>query len=418
MNTAEKLAAYVLPSYGRVPLVPVRGEGSWLWDETGRRYLDFCMGIAVCSLGHCYPKVTETIKKQAETLLHCSNLYQIPQQADLAELIITRCVKQPGKVFFANSGAESNDGLIKTARRFGHARPAADGSARYEVLTFTQSFHGRTLGSMAATGQDKIKVGFDPMLPGFRHLPLNDLEAARQAISSETVAFLLEPLQGEGGVNPVTPEFLRGLAELCREHDLLLMIDEVQAGFGRCGDIMGWRAIAPDVQPDAVSWAKGLGGGVAIGGFYVSDREIDGKGTALSSLMGPGSHGSTFGGNPLAAATAITVVSEILDLDLASHAKRTGERIKAEIMSWNLPVVEVVRGYGLLLGILLKDELFTVPAGMTSAGYVVDLLREKGLLTVAAGPHAVRLLPALNVRDEEVDCALTMLREVLSGLKK
>lgn len=374
------------------------------------------MGIAVCSLGHCHPKVTETIKKQAETLVHCSNLYQIPQQADLAELIITRCVKKPGKIFFANSGAESNDGLIKMARRFGHARPASDGSPRYEVLTFTQSFHGRTLGSMAATGQEKIKIGFDPMLPGFRHLPLNDLEAARQAVSKETVAFLLEPLQGEGGVNPATPEFLRGLAELCREKDLLLMIDEVQAGFGRCGDIMGWRAIAPDVDPDGVSWAKGLGGGIGIGGFYVSDRQIDDKGTELSFLMGAGSHGSTFGGNPLATAAAITVLTEILDQDLPAHAKRMGERIKQEIMSWNLPTVELARGCGLLIGVLLKDGSFSVPEGKMPAAYVGDLLREKGLLTVAAGPKAVRLLPALNIKDEEVDQALVILRDVLTSL--
>lgn len=416
MTTVQKTSDYVLPSYGRSPISIVKGQGSRVWDESGRRYLDFCTGIAVCCLGHCHPKVTETIKKQAETLVHCSNLYHIPQQADLAELIVTKCVKKPGKVFFANSGAESNDGLIKTARRFGHARPAADGSPRYEVLTFTQSFHGRTLGSMAATGQDKIKIGFDPLLPGFRHLPLNDLETAREAIGKETVAFLLEPLQGEGGVNPVTPEFLRGLSELCREHDLLLLMDEVQAGFGRCGDIMGWRAIAPDVEPDGISWAKGLGGGVPIGAFYVSDRAIDDKGTPLSSLMGPGSHGSTYGGNPLVAATALTVVTEILDQNLPERAKIAGERIKETILSWELPVVETVRGYGLLLGVLLDEEKFRVPEGKMASAYVVDLLRDKGMLAVPAGPSAVRLLPPLNVSDEEIDEAMILLREVLSAL--
>ncbi len=417
MTISEKMAAYVLPTYGRAPLTPVKGQGCWLWDDKGDRYLDFCAGIATCCLGHCHPKVTAALQKQAETLVHCSNLYQIPQQAELAEMIVTRCVERPGKVFFANSGAESNDGLIKTARRFGHARPAADGSPRYEVLTFTQSFHGRTLGSMAATGQDKIKIGFDPMLPGFRHLPLNDLETARQAISKETVAFLLEPLQGEGGVNPATPEFLRGLAELCREHDLLLLIDEVQAGFGRCGEMMGWRAIAPEVDPDGISWAKGLGGGITIGGFFVSDRAIDDKGTALSSLMGPGSHGSTYGGNPLATTTSLAVVSEILDAALPAHAKAAGQKLRGEIMSWQLPVVEQVRGYGLLLGIVLNEAAFTVPEGQMASAYVVNKLREHKLLTVPAGPHAVRLLPPLNVSDEELDQALAILREVLSGLK-
>lgn len=416
MTTKEKLNRYVLPSYGRVDLVPVRGEGSWLWDESGRRYLDFCTGIAVCCLGHCHPKVTAALQAQAARLVHCSNLYEIPQQADLAELIVEKCVSVPGKVFFSNSGAESNDGLIKSARRFGHARPMSDGSPRYEVLTFTQSFHGRTLGSMAATGQDKIKVGFDPLLTGFRHLPLNDLAAARAAIAPETVAFLLEPLQGEGGVNPVSPEFLRGLADLCREHDLLLLIDEVQAGFGRCGTMMGWRAIAPEVEPDGISWAKGLGGGVAIGGFYLSDRVIDEEGTSLSSLMGPGSHGSTYGGNPLACATAMAVVTEILTQDLPSHAAVAGARLREEISSWGLPVVSQVRGYGLLLGIVLNAEAITVSEGKMLSAYVVDLLRAKGLLTVPAGPTAVRLLPPLNVKDEELEEALSILHEVLSSL--
>lgn len=214
MNTEEKLNRYVLHSYGRYPMAAVRGEGSRLWDSTGKCYLDFCAGIATCALGHCHPVVTQALQKQAATLVHCSNLYQIPQQADLAEFIVTKCVERPGKVFFSNSGAESNDGLIKVARRYGHRKPQADGKPRYEVLTFNKSFHGRTLGSMSATGQDKIKIGFDPMLPGFRHLPFNDLETAREAIRPETVAFMLETIQGEGGVNCVTPEFLRGLAQL------------------------------------------------------------------------------------------------------------------------------------------------------------------------------------------------------------
>lgn len=230
MNTEEKLNRYVLHSYGRYPMAAVRGEGSRLWDSTGKCYLDFCAGIATCVLGHCHPVVTQALQKQAATLVHCSNLYQIPQQADLAEFIVTKCVERPGKVFFSNSGAESNDGLIKVARRYGHRKPQADGKPRYEVLTFNKSFHGRTLGSMSATGQDKIKIGFDPMLPGFRHLPFNDLETAREAIRPETVAFMLETIQGEGGVNCVTPEFLRGLAQLCKEHDLLLLMDEVQCG--------------------------------------------------------------------------------------------------------------------------------------------------------------------------------------------
>ena len=377
MNTEEKLNQYVLHSYGRYPMAAVRGEGSRLWDSTGKCYLDFCAGIATCVLGHCHPVVTQALQKQAATLVHCSNLYQIPQQADLAEFIVTKCVERPGKVFFANSGAESNDGLIKVARRYGHRKPQPDGKPRYEVLTFNKSFHGRTLGSMSATGQDKIKIGFDPMLPGFRHLPFNDLETAREAIRPETVAFMLETVQGEGGVNCVTPEFLRGLAQLCREHDLLLLMDEVQCGFGRCGDIMGWRAVAPDVEPDGISWAKALGGGFPIGGFWISDRAIDGQGTELSSIMDPGSHGSTYGGNPLGTAVGLAVLREVVSQGLPERARRLGAEIRREIESWNLPVVQGVRGLGLLLGIGLNPEMVAAPEGKTIASVVVEALRQE-----------------------------------------
>ena len=405
MNTEEKFNQYVLHTYGRYPMAAVRGEGARLWDSTGKCYLDFCAGIATCVLGHCHPVVTQALQKQAATLVHCSNLYQIPQQADLAEFIVTKCVERPGKVFFSNSGAESNDGLIKVARRYGHRRPQPDGKPRFEVLTFNKSFHGRTLGSMSATGQDKIKIGFDPMLPGFRHLPFNDLETAREAISPETVAFLLEPVQGEGGVNSVTPEFLRGLAELCREHDLLLLIDEVQCGFGRCGNIMGWRAVAPDVEPDGVSWAKALGGGFPIGGFWISDRAID-------------ESGSTYGGNPLAATVSLAVLREVVSEGLPERAHRLGTEIRAEIESWNLPVVQGVRGLGLLLGIGLNPEMVDAPEGKTIASVVVESLRQEGLLSVPAGPETVRLLPPLNVSEEEVQQALAIIRRVLKTYVK
>jgi acetylornithine/N-succinyldiaminopimelate aminotransferase len=217
----------------------VRGAGCRLWDENGKSYLDFCTGIAVCSLGHCHPRLVEAIREQAGNLLHCSNLYQIPQQAELAEEINTHHVRIPGKVFFSNSGAEANDGLIKSARRFGHKRPQADGAPRFEVITFRQSFHGRTLGSMSATGQAKIQEGFDPLLPGFRHLPFNDVAALEAGIRPETAAILLEPIQGEGGVNVPRRNSSAPWPPICKKHDLLLFFDEVQAGFGRCGDCDG-----------------------------------------------------------------------------------------------------------------------------------------------------------------------------------
>jgi predicted acetylornithine/succinylornithine family transaminase len=414
MTTSDKLALHVLPTYGRFPLVPVRGVGARLWDDTGKSYLDFCMGIAVCSLGHCHPRLVDAIRHQAGELLHVSNLYQIPLQAELADEINTHHVRIPGKLFFSNSGAEANDGLIKSARRFGRKRPQTDGSQRYEVVTFLQSFHGRTLGSMSATGQTKIQDGFDPLLPGFRHLPFNDIVALENAVRPETAAILLEPIQGEGGINPATPEFLRAVADLCKKHDLLLFFDEVQAGFGRCGDAMAWRMIAPEIIPDGISWAKGMGGGVPIGAFWLNDRTIDPDGTTLSSLMGPGSHGSTYGGNPLVCAASLAVLQEIREKNLATNALVQETRIRESVSSWNLPVVTEVRGQGLLLGIGLDPTRIPTPDGKTPALVVVDKLMERGLLAPPAGPNTLRLLPPLNVTDSEIDEALAMIHSVLA----
>ena len=409
-------AKHVLPTYGRFPVVPVRGAGSRLWDDAGKSYLDFCMGIAVCSLGHCHPVLVEAIRKQAGDLMHVSNLYQSPLQAELAEEINIHHVQLPGKLFFSNSGAEANDGLIKSARRFGLKRPQANGSQRYEVVTFLQSFHGRTLGAMSATGQAKIQEGFDPLLPGFRHLPFNDSAALENAVRPETAAILLEPIQGEGGVNMATPAFVRAVAALCKKHDLLLFFDEVQAGFGRCGDAMAWRMIAPEVIPDGISWAKGMGGGVPIGAFWLSDRAVSSDGTALSSLMGPGSHGSTYGGNPLVCAASLAVLREIRGKELAVNAILQEVRIRETVKSWNLPIVTEVRGQGLLLGIALDPALVPVVEGKTPALVVVDRLMTKGLLVPAAGPNAFRLLPPLNVTDAEVDEALAIIHAVLQAL--
>jgi acetylornithine/succinyldiaminopimelate/putrescine aminotransferase len=325
-------------------------------------------------------------------------------------------VKLPGKVFFANSGAESNDGLIKTARKFGHTRPQPDGSPRYEVLSFTKSFHGRTLGGINATGQDKVKEGFDPLLPGFRHLPFNDLPALEAAISPITAAILLEPVQGEGGVNVATPEFLRGVAALCKKHDLLLLLDEVQVGFGRCGPTMAWRAIAPELEPDGISWAKGMGGGFPIGAFWLSDRPVDASGKTLSSLMGPGSHGTTYGGNPLACAASLAVLAEVTEKNLEANALRQEQRIRETIASWQSPAITEVRGLGLLLGIGLDVTKFTVPEGKLPAAYLCGKLLEAGLLVPPAGPETIRLLPPLNVSDSEVDEALAILKTSLQAI--
>ena len=415
MSTTERFNEHVMATYGRFPLVLAEGRGARVRDDAGRWYLDFCMGIAVCSLGHCHPRLVAAIREQAGRLIHVSNLYYTDNQGLLAEEMDLHHIGLAGKIFFSNSGAEANDGLIKSARRYGHLKPQADGKPRFEVLTFQQSFHGRTLGSMAATCQAKIQQGFDPMLPGFRYLPYNDIAALENAVRAETVGFLLEPVQGEGGVHVASAEFLHALDALRKKHDLLLMFDEVQAGFGRCGEAMAWRAIAPDIEPDGISWAKGMGGGVPIGSFWLSDREVDEKGTKLSSLMGPGSHGSTYGGNPLVCAAALETLREIREKDLAANAIRQSDRIRAAVASWKLPIVTEIRGLGLLLGIGIDAARIPVGEGETPALKVVKSLISKGLITVPAGPETVRLLPPLNVTDAEIDEALAILKDTLSA---
>jgi len=400
--------SHILPTYGRFPLTLVKGEGTRVWDEVGKSYLDFCSGIAVCALGHSPKVLVDAISTQAATLIHCCNLYHIPQQEELATLIVEKHVKLPGKVFFSNSGAESNDGLIKSARRYGHAKPQADGSPRYEVLSFNQSFHGRTLAGISATGQDKVKEGFSPLPTGFRHLPFNDLDALTAAIAPETVAIILEPIQGEGGVNLATPEFLRGVAELCKKHDLLLFMDEVQVGFGRCGDPMAWREIAPELEPDGISWAKGMGGGFPIGSFWLSDR--------IAPLMGPGSHGTTYGGSPLACAASLAVLKEIADKNLIENVRSQEAHIRETIAAWNHPLVTEVRGKGLLLGIGLDIEKMNIPEGKLPSIHLSAELIKSALPAPPAGPATPRFLPPLNGTTEEIDQALEIVRRTLDQL--
>jgi acetylornithine/succinyldiaminopimelate/putrescine aminotransferase len=415
--TSELFAQYVVPNYGRFPITIARGDGSWVWDEAGTRYLDFATGIAVCPLGHRDPELLRTIREQSETLLHCSNLYLNRPQGLLAQFISDHMMGAPGKVFFCNSGAEANETLIKLARKFGSVRPGSAGP-RFEVLTFEGSFHGRTMAGISATGQAKVKTGFAPLLEGFRHLPWNDLEAVKAAIRPETSAILLEPLQGEGGIRPASGEFLQGLANLCREHDLLLMFDEVQCGIGRLGHFAGWKAIpgAESIIPDAVSWAKGMGGGLPIGSAWISSRPLSAEpgATLLSDVLGPGSHGSTFGGGPLVASVALTVLGEIERRGLIPRAAELGAQIVATIQSWNLPAVREVRGIGLMLGIVLQPG--EPGASPTPAARLTEAAMSRGLLLVPAGPDVVRLLPPLTVSCEEIDQALAILKSSIASL--
>lgn len=415
MTTSEKLSKYVLPTYGRFQIEPSHGKGTELWDIDGKRYLDFCTGIAVCALGHAHPRMIKAISEQSQKLMHCSNLYNITQQADLAELITEKCIKMPGKMFFSNSGAEANDGMIKLARRYGHNRPNSLGENRFEVLTFNKSFHGRTIGAMSATGQEKIQQGFAPLLEGFRHLPFNDIKALEKAVGDRTVAIMLEPIQGEGGIIPASAEFLSAISILCKKHDLLLLVDEVQCGFGRTGHLMGWRAFHDSLKPDAISWAKGMGGGFPIGGFWVSDREIDDEERKpLSSTLGPGSHGSTYGGNPLASAVSFAVISEIIEQNLRDNVVDRSVQIRETISSWNHPAISEVRGAGLLLGIALNEGVMNLPEGVSPSIHMCNLLSDAGLLVPPAGTSTIRLLPPLNVTADEVSEALEILKANLN----
>ena len=405
-TTAELYRDYVMPTYGRFDLALSRGAGTRVWDEAGKAYLDFGAGIAVCSLGHAHPKLTKALAEQAATLIHTSNLYLTRPQGQLAKLIVD-LMGLGGKVFFSNSGAEANEGLYKLARKFGAP------TGRHEIITFTNSFHGRTLGGISATGQEKVKTGFAPLVEGFVHVPFNDLAATEAAITSKTIAILLEPVQGEGGINPATPEFLKGVCELCDQHDLLLMFDEVQCGFGRTGDWCAWRTIIPSgVEPDAVSWAKGIAGGVPLGAFWAGTRSTSTPANLpLCDLLGSGTHGTTYGGNPLVAAAGLAVLSTIREESLLENARNLGAYLMRELEAMNLPAIRLVRGVGLMIGIELND---LAGEGLPSI-IATKALMAAGLLVIPSGERTIRLLPPLNITKAESDEALSILKNILSA---
>jgi len=399
-ETISLFERYVMPTYGRQPLVFVRGKGARVWDADGKEYLDFGGGIAVNVLGHA--ALADALKKQAEVLVHCSNLYYSQPQGLLAKKLV-ELVGIDGKCFFCNSGGEANEALFKLARKFGKkslvgeppGEPKGGGSAgastsKYEILTFAGSFHGRTLAGISATGQEKVKSGFEPMVDGFRHVPFNDLDAVAKAVGPKTAAILLEPIQGESGIQPAKAEFLRGLRQLCDERELLLMFDEVQCGVGRTGEFCGFKSIAPDVVPDAISWAKGLAGGFPIGAIWARKPYAD--------LLGPGTHASTFGGTPLACAVSLAVLDEVEKL--LPNAREVGKCFIEKLRA--LPVKDV-RGVGLMIGVELNVD----------AKPVIAKLAERGLIGVLAGTHVIRFLPPLNITRADVDEAVRKFREAL-----
>ena len=383
----DRFNAYVMPTYAP-QLALVRGSGTRVWDADGKVYLDFAAGIAVLNVGYSHPRVVEAIRRQAGILMHTSNLYYTENEALLAGKL--SALGLGGKCFFGNSGAEANECLIKLARLWGHD------SGRYEVITMTNSFHGRTLATAAATGQSKIQKGFEPMPEGFRYAEFNKLESVAAQVNEKTVAILLEAVQGEGGIIPATPEFMKGVRQLCDDKNLLMLCDEVQCGMGRTGHWFAFQAFG--VEPDAFSLAKALGSGFPIGAVVT--------GAKLADVFQPGKHASTFGGNPLACAAALATIETIEEEKLVEKAVEKGEALRtglSEFVEKYEHVVEV-RGMGLMLGLVLDQ----------SAKPLVKAMSEQGLLALATAENVVRLLPPLTVKDTEIEEAVEIMDDCLA----
>jgi predicted acetylornithine/succinylornithine family transaminase len=393
-NTAQveaRYGQYVLPTYSP-GLLLVRGAGPRVWDADGREYLDFAVGISVCNLGHCHPAVTAAICEQAGRLVHVSNLYRNEVQPRLAEALIAHSFD--GAVFFGNSGAEANEGMIKFARKWGSTR------GRHEIIAMEDSFHGRTLATLAATGRSKYRQGFAPDMPGFRHVPFNDLGALAAAVNEQTCAVLLEPVQGEGGVIPASAEFMTGVRDLCDRHGLLMLCDEVQCGMGRTGTFLACQGYG--VTPDAVSLAKALGNGFPIGAFIVRRPFTD--------VLGPGTHASTFGGTPLACAAAHAALAAMDAEDVLANCRRQGDRLRTRLAALSAahPAVREVRGRGLMIGVAMDRPA----AGLRQA------CQEAGLLVLTAGETVLRLLPPLTVTEAECTTAVAIIERSLTQIEK
>jgi acetylornithine/N-succinyldiaminopimelate aminotransferase len=385
---------HIMKTYGRYPLVAVRGEGCRLWDADGKGYLDFLAGVAVNNLGHCHPRVVEALQKQAATLLHCSNYFHIPAQIELAERL---CAHSFGdRVFFCNSGAEANEAAMKLVRKYSRER---HGENRFEVITALASFHGRTIGTISATGQEKVQAGFAPMVRGFKYVPFGDVQALRTAISPNTCAVMLEPVQGEGGVNLPPPGYLQAVREICDEHGLLLVFDEVQVGCGRTGKLFAY--LHDGVEPDLMTLAKALAGGPPIGALVAREE--------VAESLGPGTHGSTFGGNPLVAAAGVAALTALLEDGVLENCVAMGDYLFAclEKLRARYPFIREVRGRGLILGMELTID----------GGDIVKEALQRGLLINCTVGKVLRFLPPLIVTREEIDEAMEILDGVLAEQK-
>ncbi|MCK9431487.1 MAG: aspartate aminotransferase family protein [Candidatus Omnitrophica bacterium] len=380
----------IQPTYNKIPLVFVKGKGSKLWDLQGKVYLDFFPGWGVGSLGHCHPKVMQGVRDQIGKLIFVPNNYYHPFQAKLAKELIY--LSFPGKVFFANSGAEANEAAIKLARKFGSAR------GRYEIITFENAFHGRTLAALAATGQKKYQAGFEPIPEGFKQVKFNDLEAVKNAVGEKTAAIMLELVQGEGGVNPAGKDFVLGLRKICDENKILLIIDEVQTGIGRTGRMFCYQGYG--IIPDVMTLAKALGGGLPIGAMIAKKEFAD--------LLTPGTHASTFGGGPVICRAALGVLKAMDKEKVLNNCRKTGDYLLEKLsgLKDKYPVIKEVRGIGLMLGVELN-----IPGKQ-----IVQDAMERGLLINCTHDNVLRLMPALNITLKEAGQGFNILKAVLKNL--
>ena len=383
-------------TYARFPVTFVRGEGLYAYDEEGRKYADFGSGISVNNLGHCHPAVVKAIAEQAQTLCHCSNLYWSEPQLDVAEYL----VKYSGldRVFFCNSGAEANEGAVKLARKYFYDKGRSD---KYEIITMKKSFHGRTLATLTATGQDKVKTGFAPLPEGFVYAAFNDFEDLKAKVSEHTCAVMLEPVQGEGGIYPAEKDYLEQVAAFCKEKGFLLIFDEIQCGMGRTGTMFAYEQYG--VKPDIVTNAKALGGGLPFGAFIASEE--------VAASFGPGSHGSTFGANPVAASASRAVFEVMEKEDMLSHVKTVGADLRDRLLELKEEFPEVikdVRGLGLMLGM-------EVTCG---ASAVVNACFDNGVVLLSAGPDVVRFLPPFIITEKDVDFLTETLKKAVNSICK
>ena len=390
MNLSDQNIA---STYSRFPIVIVRGDGCIVWDSDNREYLDFVGGLAVCNLGHCHPNIVKAIKEQVERLIHVSNLYYTEPQTKLAGLLTKKSFAD--RVFFCNSGAEANEAAIKLARKYGREDK---GNERFEIITMTNSFHGRTMATITATGQEKFHKGFEPLLPGFIYVPYNDVEAVKNTIGKTTCAIMVEPIQGEGGVNCPSDSYLKELREICDKHGLLLIFDEVQVGIGRTGTLFAYESYG--VQPDIITLAKALAGGLPIGAMLARE-EVAGSFT-------PGSHASTFGGNPVVTAAALATINTILNDGVLRNCIEVGGYFFHELdkLRGKYPFIKELRGKGLIVGIELEFD----------GGDIVKRCLERGVLINCTMGKILRFLPPLTVTKAEVDTMVSVLDDSFSEI--